>query len=388
MESDVALMAELGLQSYRTSVAWGRILPEGRGAVNEQGLDFYKRLVDTLLRFGIQPMLTLYHWDLPAALEDRGGWLNPDIAAWFTEYTAVMVDALDDRVPLWATLNEPWVIAHMGYWVGEMAPGHRNLYELPRVSHNLMRANASALRHYQSVGKQQMGLVVNLEAKHAASMATEDVAAAKREDAEFNRQYLDAVFFGQYPEELPVLFGDAWPAWTPDDLAEVHVQPDFLGINYYTRQVVAANPDAPFTRSKVVRQTRSTYTHMDWEVYADGLRERLVWVAERYGDIPLYVTENGAAFYDPPQANGRVSDPQRVAYLKAHILAAHAAIAEGVDLRGYYLWSMFDNFEWAYGYDRRFGITHVDYETLERTFKDSAYFYQRVIASNGAALAD
>jgi beta-glucosidase len=384
---DVRLMAELGLKSYRFSISWSRILPEGRGTVNPRGLAFYEQLVDALLEHGIEPMVTLYHWDLPAALDDRGGWLNPDIAEWFADYAAVVFRALDDRVKMWATINEPWVITDGGYRTGHLAPGHRSLFEAPIASHNLLRSSARAVERYRAEGRNQIGLVVNLEPKHPATDSAEDRQAASRAHAYFNLQYLDPVFFGRYPEELADIFGDAWPGWTAEQAAEAKHDVDFLGINYYTRSVVRHTHDGRFLNAERVQQNHATHTETEWEVYPDSLRETLEWVTSRYGRRPLYVTENGAAFYDPPAAiDGRVEDPLRVHYLRTHIRAAQEALASGVDLRGYYAWSLFDNFEWSHGYSKRFGLVHVDYETQERTPKQSATFYNRVIGTAGRAL--
>ena len=384
---DVQLMRELGLTSYRFSIAWGRILPEGTGRVNQAGVDHYARLVDALLEAGIAPNVTLYHWDLPAALDDRGGWLNPDIAGWFADYARVMYRALGDRVPMWATLNEPWVIVDAGYLHGVHAPGHRNLYEAPIASHNLLRAHAEAVRAYRAEGKQQIGLVVNLEPKYAASDAPDDVTARARAEAYMNRQYLDPVFLGRYPDELRDVFGEAWPERAEADVATLREKIDWLGINYYTRSVTTHDPAHWPVREGRVRQEQHAYTEMEWEVYAEGLADTLRWVRERYGDIPLYVTENGAAFYDPPVApEGGVQDPLRIDYYREHLRAVRRAMADGVDVRGYYAWSLLDNFEWGYGYARRFGIVHVDFATQRRTPKASAHFYSDVIRSNGAAL--
>ncbi len=388
-KEDVALMRELGLNSYRFSVSWSRVLPEGRGRINEKGLDFYRRLVDELLENGIRPLATLYHWDLPAALDDRGGWLNPDVADWFADYARVMYGALDGRVEMWATLNEPWVVTDGGYLHGALAPGHRNLFEAPIASHNLMLAHAAAVEAYRADGKHQIGLVVNLEPKYPASQSEEDLAATRRADAYMNRQYLDPVFHGRYPEEMREVFGEAWPDFPEADLARIRQPIDFLGVNYYTRNVSKNDPAALPVRASAVRQTRHAYTETSWEVFPQGLTDTLVWVKERYGDIPLYITENGAAFYDPPTAlDGRVDDPLRVWYYREHLRAALDAIRQGVDLRGYFAWSLLDNFEWSLGYSKRFGIVHVDYETQQRTPKSSARFYSEVIRTNGAALFD
>lgn len=386
-EDDVRLMRELGLNAYRFSVSWSRILPEGKGRVNERGLDFYRRLVDALLANGIQPAVTLYHWDLPAALDDRGGWLNPDIAGWFAEYASVMFKALDDRVEMWATLNEPWVVTDGGYLHGALAPGHKNLFEAPIASHNLLRSHGSAVQAYRAEGRHRIGIVFNIEPKDPASDRPEDLAATARADAYMNRQYLDPVIHGRYPEEMREIFGEAWPDFPQADLDLIRQPVDFLGINYYTRSVTCDDPAAPPVRAGRVRQTRHAYTETDWEVYPPGLTNTLVWVKENYGDLPLYVTENGAAFYDPPTVNGsELSDPLRVDYLRTHLLAAHDAMERGVNLRGYFAWSLLDNFEWSLGYSKRFGIVHVDFETQRRTPKASARLYSEVIRTRGACL--
>ncbi len=382
---DVALMRELGLQAYRFSISWSRILPEGTGRVNQRGVDFYSRLVDELLKSNIRPMVTLYHWDLPAALDDRGGWLNRDVASWFAEYATVMYRALDDRVAMWATLNEPWVVTDGGYLHGPLAPGHRNRYEAPIATHNLMRAHAAGVEAYRAVGKNQIGIVVNLEPKYAASQSEEDLAAVKRADAYMNRQYLDPLFFGTYPPELAEMFGDAWPDFPKSDLDALKQKLDFIGINYYKRGLTANDPSKVIERAREVRNPRATYTETGWEVYPPGLTNILLWAHERYR-LPIYITENGAAFYDPPTAtNGRIDDPLRVEYLRQHFRAIYEAINQGADIRGYFVWSLLDNFEWALGYAKRFGIVHVDYATLERIPKASARFYSEVIRTNGSA---
>ncbi len=386
-ESDVALMQELGLNAYRFSVAWGRVLPAGRGAVNRAGLAFYERLVDALLARGITPNVTLYHWDLPAALDDRGGWLNPDVADWFADYARVMFRALGDRVPMWVTLNEPWVVAHNGYLEGLLAPGHRNLFEMPVVTHNLMRAHGAAVQAYRAEAGQRIGLVVNLEPKYPATDRPEDAAAAQRADAYMNRQYLDPALLGAYPEAMPEIFGEAWPHFPDDELRLIKQPIDFVGVNYYTRSVTAHDALLLPLRARGVRQPHRTYTETGWEVFPEGLTRVLVWVTERYGRVPLYVTENGAAFYDPPKAiHGRVEDPLRVDYYRQHLRAVHDAVRQGADVRGYFAWSLLDNFEWSLGYAKRFGLVHVDYETQKRTPKSSATYYAEVIRSNGAVL--
>lgn len=386
---DVALMREIGLQAYRFSISWSRILPQGRGAVNAAGLGFYDKLVDTLLENNITPLATLFHWDLPVALDDQGGWLNRDSADWFADYARIMFRQLDDRVHSWATLNEPWVVSDGGYLNGNLAPGHRNLFEAPIAAHNLLRAHGAAVKVYREEGKHQIGLVVNLEPKYPATAQPADLDAAARGHAYMNGQFLDPVFLGRYPEKMQEVYGAAWPTWPAEDFALIAQPIDFVGINYYTRNVSEADERAWPVRAAPVRQKSATYTETGWEVFAQGLTDTLLWVKERYGNPPLYITENGAAFFDPPTAEGgRVQDPLRIDYLQKHLIAIHRAMAAGVDLRGYCVWSLFDNLEWAHGFSKRFGIVHVNFETLERTLKDSAHFYRGVINSRGAVLND
>ncbi|MBL0090364.1 MAG: beta-glucosidase [Ideonella sp.] len=386
MPEDVALMQSLGLNAYRFSVAWSRVLPEGKGRINAAGLGFYERLVDRLLAAGIQPMLTLHHWDLPAVLDDRGGWLNPDSAHWFAEFTATMVRRLDDRVKLWTTFNEPWVITDGGFLHGTLAPGHRSAFEAAIAARHLMRAHGLAVQAYRANGAHQIGLVVNLEPKVAASDAPADLAARARAEAYMNRQYLDPALLGQCPPELREVFGEAWVDWPEADLALARQPIDYLGINYYTHQVTQHDATAWPVRASGRPQRQSSHTETGWEVFPQGLTETLCWVRDRYGDIPQYVTENGAAFYDPPVAGpDGVHDPLRVDYLRSHLEAVAEAIRRGVDVRGYMAWSLLDNLEWAHGFSKRFGITHVDFATGHRTPKDSARWYAEFIAQHRAS---
>ncbi len=385
---DVLLMRELGIGAYRFSTSWSRVVPNGVGRVNQAGLDFYSRLIDTLLENHIQPMLTLYHWDLPQALEERGGWADPQSADWFAEYAHLMYRTFDDRVRLWCTINEPWVIVDQGYVEGRHAPGRRDTAEAAAVSKNLLRAHAAAVEAYRAVGKHAIGLVVNLVPIHPASDSDADHQAAQRLDAYLNRQFLDPVLLGEMLPELPRMFGAAWPDWTADELRRIRQPIDFVGVNYYLRLVVRDDPRAGPARASAVTQPNCPHTAMGWEIYPPGLTETLLWVKQRYGDIPLYITENGAAFDDVLRPNRAVDDPLRVQYLKEHLRAARAAIEEGVDLRGYFVWSLLDNFEWACGYSKRFGIVHVDFDSQRRLPKSSARFYSNVIRTNGAALQD
>jgi beta-glucosidase len=382
-EQDIALMGALGLRAYRFSISWPRVIPTGRGRVNAQGIDFYDRLVDGLLAHAIVPMATLYHWDLPADLDTVGGWLNPEIADWFAEYAERMFARLDDRVPFWLTLNEPWVVSHCGYVTGEHAPGHRNLYEAAQVSRNLLRAHASAVQAYRRIGRHQIGLAINIEPKYPATASAADQAATARADAYMNRQYLDPIFLGSYPQEFVNAYAEAWQgdAALPTDLNASKI--DFLGINYYTRAVVRNDDEAPPLRASSVRQQGSEHTDMGWEVYPQGLTQLLLEIKTRYGDVPIYITENGAAFSDKVSGDGNIDDPRRVAYLRDHLRAMHKAMQQGVDVRGYFAWSLLDNFEWSFGYAKRFGLVGVDFTTQHRTPKASARYYTEVIRRHG-----
>jgi len=386
---DVALLGDLGLNAYRFSVSWSRILPAGRGTVNPRGLGFYDRLIDALLERRIQPVPTLYHWDLPAALDDLGGWLNPDSTHWFADYGRVLFRAFDDRVHLWTTLNEPWVVVDGGYLNGGLAPGHRSPSEAPLVAHHLLRAHGAAVQAYRAEGKHRIGIVFNIEPKHPATDTPADIAATRRADAYMNRQYLEPVLGRPYPAELAEIYGPAWPAFPDADLRLIAQPIDFLGINYYTRGVMRHDDRALPVRASAVRQPHAVYTDTGWEVYPAGLTETLLWVRERSGDLPLYVTENGAAFPDPPTASdGRVDDPLRVEYYRGHLRAALEAVRRGVNLCGYFAWSLLDNYEWSLGYSKHFGIEHVDFTAQRRTPKASARFYTDVVRTRGATLSD
>jgi len=388
---DVEWLARLGLSAYRFSVSWSRILPDGTGRVNERGLDFYKRLVDAVRARGITPLLTLYHWDLPAALDDRGGWTNPDSAQWFADYADVMFRALGDRVPMWATLNEPWVIVDGGYLHGGLAPGHRGAFGAVRAAHNLLLAHGAAVDAFRAAAPPtaQIGIVINLEPKDAATDAPEDVAATRRADAQFNRHYMDALFLGHYPAELAQVYGEAWTSFPASDFDRIGRPLDFVGINYYSRGLTAFDAEAWPTYARKVENPGAAYTALGWEVYPAGLTRALTWVRDRYTPLPLYVTENGMAVEEPehlaPGAT-ELDDPLRVAYFAAHLAAVRDAIAAGVDVRGYFAWSLLDNLEWAHGFTKRFGLLHVDFDALTRTPKTSARFLREVARTNGACV--
>jgi beta-glucosidase len=381
---DVALMAELGIQAYRFSMAWARLLPKGRGRLNPKGFGFYDRLVDSLLEQGIVPFPTLYHWDLPLALEDKGGWLNDDTARWFGDYADVVFRAFCDRIPNWITINEPAVVMEKGYVLGVYAPGHRNAAEAPVVARNLLRAHGYAVQAYRDRDDGEIGIAVNIQPKYPATTNPADQAAARRADAFRNLQFLDPILLGRSPDELAEMFGRDWKPLSPGDMALINQRIDFVGLNYYTRVVIGDDPEHLPMRAKSVTK-EATRTLFGWEIYPGGLTETLVRMTERYGRIPIYVTECGAAFTDPrADADADVLDPERVAFLRSHIKAAMDAIESGVDLRGFFVWSLMDNFEWSSGYTMPFGLVHIDFETQRRTPKSSARFYADVIESSGA----
>jgi beta-glucosidase len=384
-EEDIALMRELGVGAYRFSISWSRVRPEGRVRVNQAGLGFYQRLVDRLLEARIQPLITLYHWDLPGDLDDLGGWVNRDVASWFADYAEVMFRALGDRVPMWATLNEPWVVTDAGYLHGVHAPGHKSRRETPLASHNLLRAHGAAVERFRGAAATgRIGIVVNLEPKEPATDSPGDIAAAARSDAYMNRQYLDPLYFGRYPDAMAEIYGANWPEFPETDFALIRQPTDFLGINYYKRGVMKHDEQGIPERASHVRPQGSVYSKNGWESHPASLTRILRWVAERYNAGPLYVTENGFAFDDPNEAPPvGVDDPVRVEYYRGHLAAAEAAIAAGVDLRGYFAWSLLDNFEWGEGYSLRFGLVHVNYRTQKRTPKTSFRFFRDVIAANG-----
>jgi len=371
---DIRLMRTLGIGAFRLSVAWPRILPEGRGPVNRAGLDFYDRLVDDLLANGLDPYVTLYHWDLPQALEENGGWPVRDTVDAFTEYTEVVVARLGDRVRHWITQNEPWVISWLGYGLGVHAPGRTSDSDALAAGHHILLAHGRAAEVLRrEAPDSEVGIAVDLVPMYPFSDTEADIEAAHREDGFRNRWFLDAVLGRGYPEDMLERYAEILPPIADGDLETIAAPLDFLGINYYTRNVVRAGVGEVATEG-------AEHTDMGWEVYPDGLRDLLVRLHAEYELPDLYITENGAAFPDS-RNNGTVRDPRRIAYLGGHLDAVASAIADGVPVRGYFLWSLLDNFEWAFGYSRRFGIVYVDFETLERVPKDSFAWYRDFIAA-------
>ena len=374
---DIGLMRSLGIGAFRLSVAWPRILPEGRGRVNQAGLDFYDRLVDDLLANGLDPYVTLYHWDLPQVLEDRGGWPARETVEAFTEYTEVVVSRLGDRVRHWITQNEPWVASWLGYGLGLHAPGRKSDSDALAAGHHILVAHGRAAEVLRrEAPASEVGIAIDLVPMYPFSDNEADVEAAHREDGFRNRWFLEPVLGRGYPEDMLERYDEILPTIEDGDMDTIAAPLDFLGINYYTRSVVRASVGE-------VPAEGAEHTEMGWEVYPDGLYRLLVHLQTVYEPPELYITENGAAFADARE-NGRVADSRRVSYLEGHLDAVVAAIAEGVPVRGYFLWSLLDNFEWAFGYSRRFGIVYVDFDTLERVPKDSFTWYRDFIATQRA----
>ena len=390
---DIELMASYGLNAYRFSVAWPRIQPTGRGATNQKGIDFYRRLVDRLVERGIRPMATVYHWDLPQPLQDDGGgWQNRDIVERFAEYASIVYDALGDGVAWWVTHNEPWVVAMVGHRLGRHAPGLRDLDAELRVAHHLLVSHGRAVEAYRASGlTAPIGITLNLYPNHPMRETDEDRAAARLGDAYGNRWYLDPVFRGSYPADLLEWFTSrrSMDFIHDGDVAGVAQPIDFLGVNYYSHSVARAPRDGdsdefPFAPSSE-RSPDVQRTDLDWEIVPHGLTELLTRIHDDYGAPPIHITENGAAFNEGKSADGRIHDARRVEFMRDHLAALEAAIDRGVDVRGYFTWSLMDNFEWGEGFSQRFGITHIDYATQERTPKDSARWYAEVVRRNALA---
>lgn len=367
---DLDLLAGGGFDSYRFSVSWPRIMPAGRGQVNEEGLDFYDRLVDAMLARGLKPYLTLYHWDLPSALADLGGWRNRDVASWFADYARVVMARIGDRVAATATLNEPWCVAWLSHFMGVHAPGMRDIRAAARAMHHVLLAHGTAMQAMRADGHSQLGIVLNLQYAQAAEEGVEHEQAARLEDGIFNRWFLDGVFKGTYPDDVLAGLEPHMPDRWRDDMALIAQPLDWLGINYYTRRRLLHDQSVPWPHQRDAPPTLPV-TDMGWEVYPEGLRELLVRVHRDYsGSLPIHITENGMANGDRIE-NGAVYDPQRIDFLDLHIEAVRQAIAQGVPVSGYFVWSLLDNYEWALGYSKRFGIVHVDYATQKRTPKAS-----------------
>lgn len=404
VDEDLDLIARLGLGAYRFSIAWPRIQPDGKGPANQPGLDFYRHLVDGLRQRGVRPVATLYHWDLPQALEDAGGWTARDTAERFGEFAAVVADALGDGIEMWTTLNEPWCSAWAGYAQGRHAPGRRDLGAAVAATHHLLLAHARGVAALRAATAAPVGITLNLLPVSPASDHPADLAAAHRLDGNQNRLFLEPLFRARYPDDLLATYGAQSPGWSvvaDGDLEAIAAPLDFLGVNFYEPATVAdpARIDAARAAGWLVRTRKPdpvaawlgvrrvghpdvSRTDMDWEVDPKALTRLLRRVSDDYTPLPLYITENGAAYCDYVGPDGGVHDPERIAYLRRHIEAVAAAVSGGMDVRGYFVWSLMDNFEWGHGYAKRFGLIWVDYPTGTRIPKASFAWYQQLIAAN------
>jgi beta-glucosidase len=386
--SDLDLMATLGLEAYRFSIAWPRVMPEGSGAVNPAGMRFYRRLAEGLRERGIEPVVTLYHWDLPQALQDRGGWAARDTAQLFAEYVERVAGELGDVVSEWITINEPWVVAFLGHAHGTKAPGLRDWPTALRACHHALLAHGLASQAlHAAVPDARVGITLNLAPVETEGGASADLLAAQRMDGHLNRWFLDAVLRAEYPADMLELYErrcGPLECIEDADLSLIAARTEFLGVNYYAPMRVRADA---WHDPLGVRQAPPgpPTTAMGWEVAPDALRRLLLRIRNDYGDVPIAITENGASYDDPPAVDGHVDDPDRRAYLESHLAALREAVAEGVSVERYFVWSLLDNFEWEWGYDKRFGIVHVDFETQRRTPKSSALWYRDYIdrARNG-----
>ncbi|MHB8071386.1 MAG: GH1 family beta-glucosidase [Candidatus Cryosericum sp.] len=381
---DIAILKKLGVDSYRFSISWSRVFP-AYGGYNPKGMEFYKNLVRELRQNEIEPMVTLYHWDLPMWAHERGGWLNRESIAWFREYATRVFEELNDSVKLWTTHNEPFCASVLGYYVGIHAPGHKNVSEALVAAHHILLSHGVAVQAFRQCGfsDSKIGITLNLTPSSPASNSREDIEAASRADGLSNRWFLDPVFKSSYPEDMKEALGRLTGGFDfirDGDLQTISTPIDFLGVNYYTRSLVKSAQDGALNEQEVPGDPGNS-TAMGWEICPDALYDLILRLRREYTHVPIYITENGAAFDDVVTAGKRVHDTERINYVKGHLRKIAEANEQGADIRGYYLWSLLDNFEWAYGYSRRFGIVRVDFETQERSLKDSALWYRDVISS-------
>ncbi|SHE35649.1 broad-specificity cellobiase [Thermoanaerobacter uzonensis DSM 18761] len=384
-KEDVEIMKEIGVKAYRFSIAWPRIFPE-EGKYNPKGMDFYKRLIDELLKRDIMPAATIYHWDLPMWAYDKGGgWLNRDSVKWYVEYATKLFEELGDVIPLWITHNEPWCSSILSYGIGEHAPGHKDWREALIAAHHILLSHGEAVKAFRemNIKGSKIGITLNLTPAYPASEKEEDKLAAQYADGFANRWFLDPIFKGNYPEDMMELYSKIIGEFDfikEGDLETISVPIDFLGVNYYTRSIVKYNEDSMLKAENVPGPGKRT--EMGWEISPESLYDLLKRLDREYTKLPMYITENGAAFKDEVTEDGRVHDDERIEYIKEHLKAAAKFIEEGGNLKGYFVWSLMDNFEWAHGYSKRFGIVYVDYETQKRILKDSALWYKEVIQKN------
>ncbi|EPZ42624.1 GH1 family beta-glucosidase [Alicyclobacillus acidoterrestris] len=386
-EDDIQLMADLGIPAYRLSISWPRIFPE-RGVYNQAGIDFYRRVLETLHKHGVQPAVTLYHWDLPQYLQDEGGWANRATVDYFVEYAKKVFDELGDLVPKFITHNEPWCASFLSYGLGHHAPGHRDWREAYAAAHHILLSHGKAVEAYRGGGYQgEIGITLNFTWADPASDKPEDIAAAKREDGFANRWFIEPISKGHYPQDMVEWVEGQLGVFDfiqPGDFEMISTPIDFLGINFYSRNVFRAGTANAHLQSEVVPPPANRVTDMGWEIHPESLYRLLTWLRRDYtGDLPLVITENGAAFQDE-LVEGAIHDEPRIHYVADHLEAAKRFIDEGGPLKGYFLWSFMDNFEWAFGYSKRFGMVYVDYDTQVRTVKDSGKWYSGQIAHHRA----
>lgn len=380
---DLDLVANGGFDAYRFSLSWARILPDGRGKVNEQGLDFYERIVDGMLERNLKPFATLYHWELPSALADLGGWRNREIADWFADYAEIVARRLGDRLATTATFNEPWCISWLSHFLGIHAPGIRDIRAAARAMHHILVAHGKAMERMREVGLSNLGIVLNFEYAEPANDSEEAVRATQRYDGIYNRWFLGGLMHKRYPGDILAELEQHLPQGYQDDLDSLITPVDWLGVNYYTRAVIAHDANTPFPSLKTVSGPLPKTT-MGWEIFPEGFSRLLTRIWQDYsGDVPLYVTENGLSLDDHVE-NGQVSDPIRVAYVNDHLAELQRVMEAGAPIKGYFLWSLLDNYEWALGYDKRFGLVHVDFDSLKRTPKDSYLALARVLGGKQA----
>ena len=378
-EEDLDLVKGAGFDAYRFSTSWARVLPEGRGTPNPEGLDFYDRLTDAMLERGLKPCATLYHWELPSALADLGGWRNPDIANWFADFAEVIMGRIGDRMHSIAPINEPWCVAFLSHFLGHQAPGLKDIRATARAMHHVMKAHGTAIQAMRAMGLSNLGAVVNMEWADPADDTPEAAEAAALYDGYYNRFFLGGMFKKAYPANVMKAFEPHMPQGWQDDFDVIASPLDWVGVNYYTRKLIA--PDTgPWPHHHEVEGPLPK-TFMDWEIYPEGLYKFLKRTAAEYtGDLPLFVTENGMANADVIQPDGTVNDPERLDYVQKHLAMVKKAADEGVPVQGYFLWSLLDNYEWSLGYEKRFGLVHVDFDTMQRTPKSSYYAWQKALA--------
>jgi beta-glucosidase len=381
---DIQIMVDLGLNAYRFSISWPRIFPTGKGQLNQAGMDFYDRLVDALLANNIQPFPTLFHWDLPQALQDEGGWNNRNTAVYFADYAYQIAERLGDRVRSWITHNEPFVAAVLGHFTGEHAPGIQDPFVAFNAGHHLLLSHWLAVQALRAALPRaaQIGIALNLTPVHPASNSEPDLLAAQHMDGIINRLFLDPVLRGQYPQDVIELIGPLLSAIQPGDLETISFPLDFIGINYYSRHVVQFDPEFPLIQASQVFPTGNEYSQM-WEIYPPGLYELIRRVWNDYHPASILITENGICVPDDLDLDQRVRDYRRIRYLRDHLTQVHQAIQDSIPVRGYFVWSLLDNFEWALGYRTRFGLVYVDFDSLKRTVKDSGRWYSNIIRRNG-----